>query len=301
MQNDILPVILGASEGAYALARSFHHDYGIRPLVLDEAPSPLFLHSDAARFCSVAHLASPHILYRVLTDFYEEDKRKCYLLIPATSHYLACVREREAWLSTMFLMPHLPSLESGEVLRDPIAALFLYRSAEGDCILAYADVIAKTETQAPVTLLAAACPDEIEAAVLEAAKSLSRGCYLFYLDRDEEDGLSLVMAEEPLSPLMSLTLAHDISIPELFLREVVLCEPIEPPSGALYGAFSLFPYRKVKRLLSKEGKKECRRHAKCGNLISLYTLKNERFSFSLNRIFDSFCLKYGIKKRKIKK
>ncbi len=285
MKNDILPILLGATDGAYALARAFYHDYGICPLVLDESPSPLFEATACARLWVRKNLARPHILYRVLEDIYEETKGKSLVLLPMTEAFTERLREREAWLSAMFLLPHMPTALSREECGSPDAILFLYRAADGECRTVLGEVAACSHGT-PIAAFARPVTRELSAAVQAFAEGLSRGAYLFYLGTDGDGEPSLLSQGSDFSPLCALTLANDVSIPELMISECVLCDPLPEPDGELLGVFSLFPRRQTQKYLSSEGKKECR--ARRRRFVSLYSLSGDRFSLALWRVFRSF-------------
>lgn len=285
MKNDILPILLGATEGAYALSRAFYHDYGIRPLVLDEHSLPLLCKTDCARLLVRKNLSRPHILFRVLEDIYEEEKGKNLLLIPVTEAYTERLREREAWLSSMFLLPHMPTLLEREEGGNPFALLFLYRAEDGAVRTAFGE-IAAWANKAPAAILARPTPHELSDAVWGIAKDLSRGCYLFFLCEDENGETELLSMGADFSPLSAMTFAHDVSIPELFITEQVLCDPLPESDGELFGIFSLFSYHKTKRLVLPALKKEYKQKRR--RFTSLYSFGTEPFSFAMHRIFRSF-------------
>ena len=186
MKQDVLPVILGANSGAYALTHAFFHDYGIVPLVLDEAVSPLFSHTFCAYADEIKNIRKAHILYRVLEDISTKASGKSLILIPADEHFLSLLKENEDALSRSYLMPHLPTLaHPTPQTKNAVAAVLLYRSGRGECRTVYARILARTPSGEITALLAQNPPADTKRAVEEAAKNLDRGIYLFYEDEKE--------------------------------------------------------------------------------------------------------------------
>ena len=277
MRQDVLPVILGANEGAYALSRAFYHDYGIVPLVVDEGDSSLFSHTFCAYFSAVKNVRKPDILYRTLEDFAGKAKGKSLILIPADGQFLSLVLEKEAWLSTMFLLPHLPTPSADIEPRAPRALALLYRTGEGECRTVYAELLAKAPSGCVTALLTDNIPSSIEGKIKAEAETLRRGIYLFYIDGEEK----IYRESAVLSPLLAFSAAKDASFPEWIINESVLCEPLPETQKELSALFTLFSYRKTRRFLRKADKKRVRRVQKC----ALYTLKEEGVRRDIARVF----------------
>ena len=287
-EQDILPLILGASDGAYALCRSFFHDYGISPVVLDEEIPPLFAESGCVMALAVPHVRKEHILMRALEDIFGKSHGKSLLLIPADADFLACVTHRKDELEKMFLLPHLPTPSNDALSISPFATAFLYRAADGTCRTAYADVCALTADGAPLAVIAAPIPGDVEAALQESAENLSRGCYLFYLTKSEE-GVRFVREGAVLHPLMAFLGALDASIPEWMSCECVLVTPLPLVDESLCGIFSLVPIRKIFSRIFSHKKAQARALMRKNFALSLYTVQNERFSLRLWHIFRLKC------------
>lgn len=300
MQNDIFPILLGATEGAYALSRAFYHDYGIRPLVIDENAPTLFSHTACASVRCVKNFSHPAIFYRCLDDLYEDKKGKNLMLIPLGDPYTELVLEREAYLAKMFLLPHLPHKLSAQAYHPDRPLVFLYRTKNGASLTVCGECAAQSENGEPLAFLARPVPAYVHALVKEISLGLSRGCYLFSL-AEKDDEAFLVPVPDSLSPFFLLSLAKDVSIPELFLRETVFCEDLPEVEEELSGAFSLFSYRKIKKYIFHSVKKECAALHRKKAFLSLYTVKNERFSWKIYRIFRTFYRKMTLPKEKIKK
>jgi len=300
MQNDVLPVFLGATEGAYALCRAFYHDYGICSLVIDEQIPPLFENTKVAAACSFPHVTVPRILERVLEDIHEKGRGKSLLLIPATAQYLSIVTAQKDVLETMFLMPHLPTPCAEQALDlVPAALALLYRSGTGDARVIYGEVCAAASGE-PLGVIASPIPQNIEEKILADAENLSRGCYLFYL-AEQDDKVVYVREAAPLHPLMAFTTAMDASIPEWMITETVLAEPLAPKDESLCGIFTLFSFRKTKRFINKASRKDAKKLFRRRLATALYVKKGEAKNTEISRIFRSMYRLFAGKTEKTKK
>ena len=301
MQNDVLPVFLGATEGAYALCRSFYHDYGICSLVIDEQVPPLFESTKVAAACSFPHVAVPRILERVLEDIHEKGRGKSLLLIPATAQYLAIVSAQRETLEKMFLMPHLPTLGAEQLLNfEPTALAFLYRSGTGDARVIYGEVCAAAASGEPLGVIASPIPQNIEEMILADAENLSRGCYLFYL-AEKEEGIVCAREAAPLHPLMAFVTAMDASIPEWMITETVLAETLAPKDESLCGVFTLFSFRKTKRFMKKASQRKAKKLFRRRLATALYVKKGEAKNAEISHVFCSMYRLFARKTKKTKK
>ena len=279
MKQDVLPVILGASEGAYALSHAFFHDYGIIPLVLDEEIPELFSHTFCAYADEIKNVRKAHILYRVLEDIASKAQGKSLILIPADAHFLSLVEENAEALEKSFLMPHVPTPSKDTLPCDAVSLALLYRAKNGECRTVYAHVLAKAPSGEITALKAENIPESINENIVEQAKKLRRGIYLFALDREGR----LYRDEAILPRLLAFSAAKDASFPEWMINETVLCTPLVETQSALSGVFTLFPYRKTKRFLSRSQRKALRRVERC----TLYSFKEEGLRRDIGRVFKA--------------
>ena len=81
MENDVIVLLLGATEGAYALAATFGGEYSIPVAVMDEKIPDAF---EASAFIKetrdVPGISYRGIFMRALSDFYEAHAGKSLLL-----------------------------------------------------------------------------------------------------------------------------------------------------------------------------------------------------------------------------
>ncbi len=277
MKQDVLPVILGATSGAYALSHAFFHDYGIIPLVLDEEIPPLFSHTFCAYADEIKNLRKGHILYRVLEDIASKAQGKSLILIPADAHFLSLVEENAKVLEKSFLLPHMPTPSSDMLPCNAVSLVLLYRAKNGECRTVFAHILAKAPSGEIAVLRAQNIPTDIRESVVREAKALRRGIYLFFIDREGR----LYRDSTVLSHLIAFCAAKDASLPEWLIAETVLCTPLPETQSVLSGAFTLFPYRKSKRFLSGAQKKSLRGVEKC----VLYSFKEEGVRRDIARVF----------------
>ena len=285
MREDVLPIILGANEGAYALSNAFYHDYGIIPLVFDSKPSALFSATACAYFVEFENIRKKDILYRTLDDIHSKKQGKSLILIPADKEFLSFVREREEWLSKMFLLPHLPTPCADKIPEDLSSLTLLYRAGKGECRTVFGRVLSLFPSGKAGAVLTENIPADIEENIEREAQGLSRGIYLFYIGAD---GV-LYRDGSVLSPLCAFAAAKDASIPEWIIEETVLCNPLTETQKKLFALFTLFPYRKCRRFLSRKDRKSLRRVEKC----ALYGFKTEGFRKDIARIFKELYRSYA--------
>ena len=131
MRERVLPVLLGATADAYALAATFYEDFGIRPLVLDTALPDLFYSSRAVCARAVPYLTEGRIFQRALCDLYEREEARHLLLLPMTEPYLSLVKTYESELASRYLLPGgcfvPPEFCDDAPISIPDALLFCYR------------------------------------------------------------------------------------------------------------------------------------------------------------------------------
>lgn len=277
MKQDVLPVILGTEDGAYALAHAFYHDYGIIPLVLDEKLPPLFSHTFSAYACEVKNFRKSDIFYRTLEDIAGKAKGKSLILIPANAEYLSLTLQRKGELSKMFLMPHLPTPSADALPNAPVALALLYRTGAGECRTVFSRVLAKSPSGSVTALLAEPISKDVDERIKAEAKVLRRGVYLFYLDKEDK----ICREASVLPALIAFCAAKDASIPEWMIAETVLCVPLPETQAELSGVFTLFPYGKTRRYLSRAQRRALRFRQKC----ALYTFKEEGVRRDIARVF----------------
>ncbi|MBO7171050.1 MAG: hypothetical protein J6W28_07735, partial [Clostridia bacterium] len=233
MENDVFVLIFGATDGAYALAHAFFHDYGIRPTVVDE-DAPFYIRESAAlTYERVTGLADGRMLLLTAERFYEKHSGKSLFLIAAREEYAAVAEADRARLETMFFIPRL---HRGNVaLKNAKGLLFAYRSAERESCVAYGRVAAYDGEGLPTVVLAEDAPKT------DAFDLPTRGVALL---AEGEDGRFAPVGEPICSHLFFLT-AADVSLPELLINDYVLCEAL-PKEETVRGAFSLYPYQRLK-------------------------------------------------------
>ncbi len=235
MREHILPVLLGATADAYALAATFYEDFGIRALVLDTAPPELFYRSRAVCARAVPYLTEGRIFLRALCDLYEGEEERQLLLVPMKEPYALLTATYESELSSRYLLPGgcsvPPEFCDDAPISSPDALLFCYIGKQGSARLTYAEVVGRKKDGAPLALATHPTPDGLDELITSLA--LPRGFFVLAL-RDEDGEAVIAPLSSPFSYLR-FPLAADHSLPEFILREYILCEPLpeaaETPEG----------------------------------------------------------------------
>ena len=80
MENDVILLLLGANEGAYALASAFAGDFGISVCVMDEdIPKAFNASKHISETRTVSGIRYRGLFLRALSDFYEANVGKCLI------------------------------------------------------------------------------------------------------------------------------------------------------------------------------------------------------------------------------
>lgn len=298
MNEDVIVLLLGASEGAYALAASFA-EYGVPAVLMDEEIPEIF--EASALFAEIRRVPGMEyrgLLLRALSDFYEKYAGKSLLLLPTTEAYATrLLAEREA-LERMYLLPQKLSskLSSKPFSFDGAVAgvLLAYVGGTGKCRTIYGRVVASTDAGEPIAVITEPKPIWVQAppapeaqGFLLYAVSEKGECYPY------ENGGAL-------SPLIAFPSASDTSVAEWILNDSVLCEKTEEADTAS-AVFSLLSYRRLKPFLHPDSEEEVRALRRSRLFLSLYPSRSERKGLFFRRALTHFALQNRQKTAKRKK
>lgn len=234
MENDVFVLILGATDGAYALAHTFFHDYGVRVTVMDREAPPCLAASRALTFERVSGMEEARMLLLAVERFYERHSGKSLFLFATKAEYADTLDAHRDRLEKMFFLPRV--LRGEGRLADARGLLFAYRTTEGEMRTAYGQTAAWLADGTPAVLLARA-----PLALNEDA--IERGSFAL-LAEDENENFTAV--KDPLSSALFFLTAADVSLPELLVTDYVLCEGL-PPEEWVAGLYSLCPYPLLKK------------------------------------------------------
>ena len=127
-----------------------------------------------------------------------------------------------------------------------------------------------------------------EAEQKEIALPLEQGSIaLFY---EDENG-ALALAENPISPLAFFLTAADVSLPEWLLEDLVFCNEMRQMQPSIYGVFSLFAYRGLRKGVDSQWRKRADGRARAGLSTVLFSCKGEKGALRrlrLARIFRTW-------------
>lgn len=294
MENDVIVLLLGANEGAYALASCFRGDYGIPVCVMDEAIPPAFCASAfVAETRTVSGLSYRGLLLRALSDFYEAHAGKSILLIPTTADYTRRVLKQEDTLARMFLLPQKKCVEYDKIDFDPIAILLLYIGRAGNIHTVYGEIAAVSETGEPLAVITKPTPKSL-------LSSLPTDTPHFALYLVGEDG-ECCPAEEKHAGFLAFPSAADRSICEWLLSDYVTCEAPEEDDDTPTGIFTLYSYRSTKKYFLAPYQTLARGLKRARLTLSLYPARGEtRRPFARRHLFR-FYRENWQKKTKTKK
>ena len=302
MNEDVIVLLLGATEGAYALAASFA-EYGVPCAVMDEELPSVFARSALFReVWRVPGVAYRGILLRALHDFYEKYAGKCLILLPTTEEYTARLLAEREELASMYLMPQKALVPSEKAAFPPVGLLLSYVGSTGRARTLYGEVVACADPEyalgAPLALVTAKTPPALPRRVATSKPH-------FALYAVSKDGTLSPYAEDgALSPLVAFASAADTSLAEWILSDYVLCaeeeedgEETEVPEGV----FALASYRKTLPYLLPHARArvKCLRRARL--YLSLYAHREEKKNPFFRLALSRYARENWQKRTKIKK
>lgn len=296
MKNEVVVLLLGANEGAYALASAFGGEYDIPTFVMDESIPNAF---EASAFVkgtlSVPGIAYRGLLLRALSDFYEAHTAKSLLLIPTTAEYVARVLEEREVLERMFLLPLKKCADFENLCFAPNALLLFYVGRKGSVRTVYGEVAARTDAGKPLAVITKPTPKAL-------LSQLSTDVPHFSLYAVNEEGRCIPFGEDgALSPFVFFPSAADLSLAEWILDDYVTCEDVGEDGDTPEGVFTLFGFCKTKKHLLPMKKTLARQHRRRGLSLSLYPARYETRRPFARRHLCRFYRENWQKKTKTKK
>lgn len=256
-EGDIGVLLLGASVGSYAVARSFYADFDIRPCVMDRSLPPFF---SLSAFLSAQRLPGQGdvpdaLLLRILEDYITDKERrgvKRSLLLPTASWALPFIQRQRASLERLFILPYegtecLPVWQTPE--GSPVGALSIYADGKGNAMAVYAERVGLLENGLPLAFLTKeGVPPALVGDVDRVAGCGARG--IFYADVYQKgDRLCPGALCEDLSAPAFFADGADVSFAELLLRQYIAVSTL-PKVQAYPGLYRIAPFSAVRRRLA---------------------------------------------------
>jgi len=292
MNEDVIALLLGATEGAYALAASFG-EYGIPAAVMDEEIPDAFFRSaficDAWRVPGIDRDA---LLLRALGDFYGKHARSSLLLIPTTESFAAHVYAEREHLERMYILPQCNIGNSREE-ETPVALLLAYVDRMSELHTYYATVCAACANM-PLAVIPARTPDALLSQI-----PLVRGFSLYGVTQG--GALYPFSDDGALSSLVAFPSAADASLVEWILADLVLCTPLPVSEEVPEAVFSLMPYKHIRPYVLSEEKDRVFRLSHSRLFLSLWPRREEKKSPRARMCLRRYALANWQKKTKIKK
>lgn len=111
MENQkFYPIILANDFNAYSMARAFHEEYGIKPLLLARADSGVINYSKILIYEEVPRLNEKETFLAKMDEIYDRykaiDEEMKLLLIGCADHYVRLIVENKDYLKDKFVIPH---------------------------------------------------------------------------------------------------------------------------------------------------------------------------------------------------
>lgn len=271
MKSDVCLLVLGACEGAYALAASFAGELGVPVTLMDEQITASLAASALLSPSRVPGLTLDGIFLRALSDFYAAHAASRCMLIPAKDIYAEMTEKHAEYLSRMFLLPHTLRLPDTPPPQRPEGLLLVYGGREEETVrTVYGRTVVCAEDGSPISLVT----EDVPARLLSALPPHARGLSLFAV----KDGALFPYAERgALAPQIALSEAMDASVAEWILYDWLLCE--EPPDVKEGGhaLFTLYPYGWLRRSVREEEKKTVGRLRARRLVFTLFSRRYEKF------------------------
>lgn len=294
MDTDVIVLLLGANEGAYALAASFA-EYGIPAVLMDEEIPEIFERSAFfVEMRRVPGIGYRGLFLRALSDFYEKYAGKSLILIPTTEEYTARTLAERETLDRMYLLPQKSCLSLTAANEDTEGLLFLYTGREGKERFFYGRVVARTDRGEPIAVVTEPLPRSVSV----LPKLEAQGFALYAVSDAGE--CSPCGGSGALSPLVAFPSASDTSLAEWILNDHVLCEEGEEHAVST-AVFSLLPYRHLKPFLLPSAEKQVRALRRARLFLTLYPHRAERKNPFFRRAITRFALQNRQKTAKTKK
>lgn len=104
----LVPVLLGTDIGVYSMARSFHEAYGVRSIVVSEAPRGPIDHSSIIDNVYMGAGADEARLRTTLDDIARQHPGADRVLMINVEHHVDLVRRERAWFEERFVVPTPP-------------------------------------------------------------------------------------------------------------------------------------------------------------------------------------------------
>ncbi|MHB1063987.1 MAG: carboxylate--amine ligase [Georgenia sp.] len=104
----LVPVLLGTDVGVYSMARSFHEAYGVRSIVVSEAPRGPIDHSSIIDNVYLGAGAGEARLQRTLDTIARQHPGTDRVLMINVEHHVDLVRRERAWFEDRFIVPTPP-------------------------------------------------------------------------------------------------------------------------------------------------------------------------------------------------
>ena len=105
--NNIIPVLIGADQNCYNVARAFHEQYGIVSHAMGRYAIGITQRTDIIRFHAVENLNSDDTFMLAMDDFAKQHEGKTLIALGCTDEYAAMLIRHRAELEDRYIIPYI--------------------------------------------------------------------------------------------------------------------------------------------------------------------------------------------------
>ncbi|MBR5012130.1 MAG: hypothetical protein IKY12_06175, partial [Clostridia bacterium] len=108
MENlNIIPVLIGADQNCYNVARAFHEQYGIVSHAMGRYPIGITQRTSIIKFHEVADINTDETFLLAMEDFAKQHEGKTLIAIGCTDEYAAMLIRHRKELEDKYIVPYI--------------------------------------------------------------------------------------------------------------------------------------------------------------------------------------------------
>lgn len=108
MENlNIIPVLIGADQNCYNVARAFHEQYGIVSHAMGRYPIGITQNTSIIKFHEVANINTDEVFMLAMNDFAQQHEGATLIALGCTDEYAAMLIRHRAELEDRYIIPYI--------------------------------------------------------------------------------------------------------------------------------------------------------------------------------------------------